>query len=278
MPAERTRRRWRLAGRYLLLSALAVLILFPLYMVVVQSLFRGVDFAARPPLLYPPSPQWSSYPDAWTEGHLSTYLWNSCIVTVCIMLGQVFTSITAAYAFAFLHFPFKRTIFVLFLATMMIPLEVVFITNVVTVTSLGWYNTYAGLVVPSLATGFGAFLLRQSFLALPTDLRDAAALDGYGHVRFLTRVALPLCRPTVAALAVLGFLGAWNQYLWPLVVTKDDSMRTVQIGLKQLTGTSIDQFNVTSAGVVLAFVPIVLILILFQKQLVRGLTAGAVKG
>lgn len=268
----------RRVGRYALLTVLAVVILFPLYMVVVQSLFRGVDFAARPPLLYPPSPQWSSYPTAWTDGHLGTYLRNSFIMTVCITAGQLLTSILAAYAFAFLHFPFKRTIFVIFLATMMIPLEVVFITNVVTVTSFGWYNTYAGLVVPSLATGFGTFLLRQAFLSLPRELRDAAAIDGFGDVRFLTRVVVPLARPTVAALAVLGFLGAWNQYLWPLVVTKDDAMRTVQIGLKQLTGTSIDQFNVTSAGTVLAFVPIVLILLIFHKQLVRGLTAGAVKG
>ena len=132
--------------------------------------------------------------------------------------------------------------------------------------------------MPFLATGFGAFLMRQAFLVLPHDLRDAAALDGYGHWRFLTRVAVPLARPAVAALTVFAFLAAWNQYLWPLLITKDDSLRTVQIGLKQLRATSIDQVNVTFAGAVIAVIPLVILLLVFQKQLVRGLTAGAVKG
>jgi sn-glycerol 3-phosphate transport system permease protein len=113
---------------------------------------------------------------------------------------------------------------------------------------------------------------------LPRDLRDAAALDGYGHWRFMTRVAVPLARPAVAALAVFAFLAAWNQYLWPLLVTKDDERRTVQIGLKQLQALSIQDVNVTFAGAVIAVVPLVILLLAFQKQLVRGLTAGAVKG
>ena len=148
----------------------------------------------------------------------------------------------------------------------------------VAVSDVGWYNTYAGLAVPFLATGFGAFLMRQAFLVLPRDLRDAAALDGYGHWRFLTRVAVPLARPAVGALFVFAFLAAWNQYLWPLLVTKDDSLRTVQIGLKQLRGVAIDQVNITFAGAVIAVLPLVVLLLAFQKQLVRGLTAGAVKG
>jgi sn-glycerol 3-phosphate transport system permease protein len=149
------------------------------------------------------------------------------------------------------------------------------------VNTLGWYDSYQGLIVPLLATGalgFGAFLMRQAFLQVPKDLQDAAKLDGYGHLRFLTRVAVPLVRPTMAALAVFSFLAAWNQYLWPLLVTKDDRLRTVQIGLKQLRATNLDQINVTFAGTVLAFIPLVILLLIFQKQLVRGLTAGAVKG
>ena len=132
--------------------------------------------------------------------------------------------------------------------------------------------------MPFLATGFGAFLMRQAFLTLPHELRDAAALDGYGHWRFLWRVAVPLARPAVAALTVFAFLAAWNQYLWPLLITKDDKLRTVQIGLKQLQQTSIDQINITFAGAIIAVIPLVILLLFFQKQLVRGLTAGAVKG
>ena len=160
----------------------------------------------------------------------------------------------------------------------MIPIEVIFITNLDTINSLGWFNTFEGLTVPFLATGFGVFLLRQAFLQIPRDLREAAALDGYGHWRFLTRVAIPLARPVVAALAVFSFLGAWNQYLWPLLVTGDNNnITTVQIGLKALQGSDVQNFNVTLAGTIIAVVPLLILLIVFQKQLVRSLTAGAVK-
>jgi sn-glycerol 3-phosphate transport system permease protein len=251
----------RIAGvtlRYLLLTVLAVVVLFPLYMTVVNSLLRPSQIAARPPTFFPTHPEWSTYSTAWTDGHMGRYLPNSAIVTTFITAGQVVTAILAGYAFAFLEFPFKRTLFLVFLATLMVPFEVTIVTN--------------------LATGFGAFLMRQAFLQVPRDLQDAASLDGYGHWRFMTRVAVPLARPAVGALTVFAFLGAWNQYLWPLLVTKDEQYRTVQIGLKQLRATSIQDVNITFAGVIIAALPLVILLLLFQKQLVRGLTTGAVKG
>ncbi|HEX7097134.1 MAG TPA: carbohydrate ABC transporter permease [Acidimicrobiales bacterium] len=268
----------RTVWRYALLTMLAAIVLFPVYMTVIGSLLRPEQLLSRPPAMFPTHPTWDTYSTAWSAGHLATYLRNSAIVAVAITLGQVVTAILAGYAFAFLEFPFRRTLFLVFLATLMVPFEITIVTNLQTVVSLHWYNTYAGLAVPFMATGFGAFLMRQAFLGVPRDLQDAAALDGYGHLRFMARVAVPLARPAVAALAVFGFLSAWNQYLWPLLITKNDDLRTVQIGLRQLRATSIDQINVTLAGVVLAALPLVVLLILFQKQLVRGLTAGAVKG
>jgi sn-glycerol 3-phosphate transport system permease protein len=271
-------RRLRIFGRYVALSVLAFIVLFPIYITLVNSLLQPSQIASKSPTFFPTSPQWHTYSDAWSDGHLGTYLRNSFIQTGLIVVGQLVTSILAGYAFAFLRFPFKRTLFVVFLATLMVPFEITIVTNLQTINTLGWYDTFAALAVPFLATGFGAFLLRQTFLQLPKDLQDAAKLDGYGHLRFLTRVAVPLARPTIAALAVFSFLSAWNQYLWPLLVTKDDRLRTVQIGLKQLRATNIDQVNITFAGTVIAFVPLVILLLIFQKQLVRGLTAGAVKG
>jgi len=271
----------RIAGvavRYVLLTLLAIIVLFPIYITVVNSLLKPSDVTSQPPKFFPTDPQWSSYSRAWDAGNMGTYLRNSFVVTLMITVAQVVTAILAGYAFAFLEFPFKRTLFVVFLATLMVPFEVTIVTNVTTVSDIGLFNTYWGLAVPFLATGFGAFLMRQAFLVLPHDLRDAAALDGYGHFRFLTRVAVPLARPAVAALSVFAFLAAWNQYLWPLLVTSGDSRRTVQIGLKQLRGLAIDQVNVTFAGAVIAVIPLVILLLAFQKQLVRGLTAGAVKG
>ena len=271
----------RIAGktlRYFLLTVLAIIVIFPLYMTVVNSLLKPSQIAARPPTFFPTDPVWGSYSDAWEAGHMSQYLVNSAIVTTIITAGQVLTAILAGYAFAFLEFPLKRTLFLVFLSTLMVPFEITIVTNLSTMQDLGWLNSYQGLAVPFLATGFGAFLMRQAFLQVPRDLQDAASLDGYGHWRFMSRVAVPLARPAVGALSVFAFLGAWNQYLWPLLVTKDEKYRTVQIGLKQLRATSIDQVNVTFAGVIIAALPLVILLLLFQKQLVRGLTAGAVKG
>src|SRR4051794_2927191 len=271
----------RIAGkalRYLLLTVLAFIVIFPLYMTVVNSLLTPRQISARPPTFFPTSPDWSSYSKAWDAGSMSRYLVNSAIVTTVITVGQVVTAILAGYAFAFLEFPLKRTLFLVFLATLMVPFEITIVTNLATINDLGWYNSYQGLAVPFLATGFGAFLMRQAFLQVPRDLQDAASLDGYGHWRFMTPVAGPLLRPARAPLSVFPVLGAWNQYLWPLLLTRDDKYRTVQIGLKQLRNTSLDQVNVTFAGVVIAALPLVILLLLFQKQLVRGLTAGAVKG
>lgn len=275
---QRWRRRVRTGLRYLVLTVLALIVIFPIYIALVDSLLKPGQFTYQPPLLFPTTPQWSTYATAWNQGHLGVYLRNSAIVTVGITAGEVVTSILSAYAFAFLEFPFKRTIFAVFIASLAVPFEVTIVTNYTTISSLGWYNTFGGLIVPFLAIGFGAFLLRGAFLQIPRDLKDASELDGFGHWRFLTRIAVPLARPTIAALSVFAFLSAWNQYLWPLVATGDnDSVRTVQIGLKSLYATNIDQINVSFAGTVIALAPLVLLLILFQKQLVRGLTAGAVR-
>jgi sn-glycerol 3-phosphate transport system permease protein len=271
-------RRLRRTGSYVALTVGAIVVLAPIYFTIVNSLLPPSDLAHQPPPLFPSSPQWHDYSSAWTSGHLARYMATSAIMTVSIVVGQLVTSTFAAYAFAFLRFPFKRTLFLLCLATLMIPFEVTFITNLDTLSSLGWFNTYEGLAVPFLATGFGIFLLRQAFLQIPKDLLEAARLDGYGHWRFMVRVAVPLARPSLAALGVFSFLAAWNQYLWPLVATGGTSpLDTVQIGLKQLVGTSAQNIPIALAGAVIAFVPLVILLLIFQKQLVRSLTAGAVK-
>jgi sn-glycerol 3-phosphate transport system permease protein len=268
----------RRAGRYLLLTLAALLMFLPVYTAVAGSVQPTSRLFEFPGVLIPRSIDVSTYGDAFRIGHLGRYLVNSAVVTGIIVVGQVLTSILAAYAFAFLRFPFKRVVFLTFLATLMVPAEVTIVANYETIQDLGWVDSYMGLTVPFLATAFGTFLLRQSFLQVPQDLRDAAALDGYGHWGFLTGVAVPLARPTIAALTVFSFLLSWNQYLWPLLVTNEERYRTVQIGLKALATTNVDQINIVLAGTVVAGAPIFVLLVLFQRQLVRGLTSGAVKG
>ena len=279
--ARRRARAGRIAGeaaQYAALTVAAVIILFPIYITLVYSLQPVEKIFSYPPTLYVSDPQWDTYRRAFETGSLGRYLVNSFIVSLAITTGQVATSVMAAYAFAFLRFPFRNLLFIVFLTTLMVPWEVTIIPNYQTISTLGWLDSYQGLIVPFLATAFGTFLLRQAFMTVPRDLRDAAAIDGYGHFGFMLQVVVPLSRAAIGALAVFSFLLAWNQYLWPLLITNQDDYRTVQIGLKALVSSNIDEFNLVMAGTVIAAAPILALLILFQKQLIRGLTSGAIKG
>ena len=269
----------RKAGRYTLLVVLAVIVLFPIYAVVMQALKTGPDSLDHPRSLLPVDLTLSTIRAAWDQGTLGRLLLNSVFVSVVVTVGVVLTSLLAAYAFAFLQFPLKGPLFVAFLATMLVPAEVTVVINERTADSLGWINSFQGLIVPSLASTFGVFLVRQVFLQLPGELREAAALDGVGHLRFLWEVAAPLSRPTLGALGLFTFLGTWNAYLWPSQVIRGDrAHETIQIGLERLKNNDISKINLVTGGLVVAALPIFIMLVLFQRQLVRGLTAGAVKG
>jgi sn-glycerol 3-phosphate transport system permease protein len=267
---------WRAVGRYALLVVVAVVVLFPVYTTVVAALKPGNKVLVHP--LRPESFTLDVLRDAWTEGNLGRFLVNSLIVATVVTVAQLVTSVLSAYAFAILRFPGRTLLFGVFLATLLVPAEATLVVNRRTVDALGWLNSYQGLIVPFLATAFGTFLLRQVFLTLPRDLRDAAEIDGVGHLGFLRHVAVPLVRPTIGAMGLFSFLATFNMYLWPNLITTESDMYTVQSGLRQLAQTELDRPNLVMAGVVIAALPIVLMLVLFQRQLVRGLTAGAVKG
>ncbi|HEY7625748.1 MAG TPA: carbohydrate ABC transporter permease [Ilumatobacteraceae bacterium] len=268
----------RKAGRYALLVLLAFVVLFPIYATLMQALKSGPDAIDHPKSLLPINLTLDTLRAAWRIGDLGRLLLNSIVVAVAVTAGVIVTSLLAAYAFAFVDFPGRGATFVVFLATLLVPAELTIVVNQRTIDSLGWFNSYQGLIVPLLATTFGTFLVRQVFLTVPKDLREAAALDGVGHFRFLLEVAAPLSRPTLGALGLFTFLGTWNQYLWPSTIITDDDHRTIQIGLERLKTGDIDKLNLVTAGTVIAALPIFIMLIIFQRQLVRGLTAGAVKG
>ncbi len=267
---------WRAVGRYAVLVVVSVVVLFPIYTTVIASLKPGNKVLVRP--LLPDGFTLDVLRQAWTDGHLARFMVNSIVVAVIVTVAQVVTSVLSAYAFAILDFPGRNIAFVAFLATLLVPVEATLVVNRRTVDSLGWLNSFQGLTVPFLATAFGTFLIRQVFLTLPRDLRDAAAIDGVGHFGFLRQVAVPLVRPTIAAMAALAFLSTWNQYLWPNLITTNADMYTLQSGLRSLSQSRPDQPNLVMAGVIIAFLPIVLVLLVFQRHLVRGLLAGGVKG
>jgi sn-glycerol 3-phosphate transport system permease protein len=270
--------RWKKLAWYAGLSTLALLVLFPVYMTIVRALSqpRAYVLAGQPP--WPVHPEWDVFTRAFTDGDLGRKFLVSAVVTVCIVAGQLITATLAAYAFTFLQFPFRRVLFFVFMATLMLPIEVTLIPNVQTIRSLGWLNSYPGLITPFLATAFGTFLLRQGFRGIPRDLLDASQLDGFGHLAFLRRVAIPVTRPVVASFGVIAFLAAWNQYTWPRAVVTEGRWETIQIGLKTVATQTIERNNVGFAAALLAALPILLLLIFLQRQLVRGLTTGAVKG
>ena len=278
MAADAPRSHWRQAAWYLVLTGLSAVVLFPIYMTLVRALSTPASYFREGQPLLPVDIQWDVFGRAFSEGDLGTKAVTSGVVTALIVGAQLLTSIIAAYAFAFLEFPGRRLLFGAFMATLMLPIEVTLIANVQTMRDLGWLNSYQGLAGPFLATAFGTFLLRQGFLGIPRDLRDAATLDGFGHLAFIRRVALPVTRPVVAAFAVVSFLGAWNQYTWPRAVVSEGRWETIQIGLRSLSAATVDQGNVGLAAALLAALPVFALLIFLQRHLIRGLTAGAVKG
>ncbi len=214
---------------------------------------------------------------AWSRYDLGPAMGRSFVMAILITVLQVATAIMAAYAFVFLRFPFKRILFALFMATLLLPIEVTLVGNVATVRQLEWTNTMQALVLPFGAAALGTFLIRQGFRGLPTEIQDATRLDGYGHWAFLTKFAVPLTRPVIAAFTVISALAAWNQYLWPRSVISENSFNSLQIQLRLASASEVANANQAIAAALVAAVPVVLLLIAFQRQIIRGLTAGAVK-
>ncbi len=306
----------RNAVLYLLLIFMAIVVLFPLYQALITALASDPDVSSYPPKLFPASIQLENFAEALEIAPIPRYLFNSFVQSSLVTLSHLILASLAGYAFAFINFRFKNVFFLVFLSTMMIPWEAIIIPNYMTITGrnplpfcigdprfvsalqsindlrlvsltvdparpscvLSFRDSYLGLALPYLATAFGTFLVRQFFMQIPKDLHDAATMDGCGRLRFLLTIAVPLARPALGTLAVFSFLQTYNQYLWPLLITNKPEMRTVQIGLTLLQDQERQQWNVVMAGVILILLPTFILFIVGNRQLIRGLSAGAVKG
>ncbi len=264
--------------QYFILIVAAIIILYPIWSAFNISMQTDSEMGSYPPLQIPTGIRIKNIQRALVQAPLGRYLFNSVVQSTLVMVGQLITASLAAYAFAFIDFKWRNFFFLLFLSTMMIPWEATIIPNYLFIKKLGWTDTFQGLAVPFMATGFGTFLLRQFFLKIPMDLKDAATIDGCGSFRFLTTIVLPLARPALGTLAVYSFLQTYNQYLWPLLITNKTSMRTVQIGIAILRDEERLMINVIMAGVIFILIPTLTLFVVSNRQLIRGLTAGAVKG
>ncbi|MGW2373398.1 MULTISPECIES: carbohydrate ABC transporter permease [Kitasatospora] len=262
---------------HLLLAVALVTVAFPVYYAIAGAFMGPAELSSYPPALVPHSVTGRNFSGAVDTIPLFRQYANSAITATAITLAQLFTSILAAYAFVFLPLKARAVVFGVFLATLMVPWEAIIIPNYLTLSDWGFGNTYFGLVLPFLASGFGTFMLRQAFRQLPGELRDAARIDGAGHWRFLWRIVVPLNKPALAALSIYVFLSAWNQYFWPLIITRTADMQTLQIGLTSLRDSEMADPGLILAGVVLSLLPTLALVVFGQRFIVRGLTAGAVR-
>jgi sn-glycerol 3-phosphate transport system permease protein len=255
-----------------------LLIVSPLLLGASYSFMSLSEMSSIPPHLIPRSPVIHNYRRVFAAFPLFRFMANSFIACAIIICAQFFTCSLGAYAFAFHRFKEERFIFFLILSTFMIPADAIIVANFLTITRMRLGDSYTGLVIPYLSGAMGIFLMRQFFLTIPRELQEAATIDGCRDLRFLFSVVLPVSKPALASLGVYTFINVYNQYLWPLLVTNTDRMRTVQVGIGFLKAEEAVDYGIVLAGAVLVLIPAVIVFIAGQRFLVSGMTEGAVKG
>lgn len=252
--------------------------LFPLLYTISVAFMPSGELYTMAMNIVPKHPTLENFVEAFHKIPLVRFVLNSFLVAGNITLGQIVTCSLAAFAFSFLNFKGKNVLFMLVMATMMVPGEATIISNYLTVGSLGLLDTYIVLILPSLTSAMGIFLFRQFYMTFPVSLYESAKLDGCGNLRFIVKILMPLTKSAMGAMAVYTFINAWNMYMWPLLVTGSDSKRTVQIGISMLNSVDAQSITLMLAGVVMIIIPSISIFIVGQKALIKGMFSGAVKG
>jgi len=263
---------------HLVLLALGLVMAFPFYYMATTS-FKPIDEVTRIRIQVTPFffPELSPYRSLVAGVPYFRFMWNSLIVSVLTVGGTVFFCTLAGYAFAKLNFPGRELIFMGMLMTMMVPYSVLLVPGFLLMRDLGWINSYLALIVPALAPPFYIFLARQFIQAIPDDLLDAATIDGCGPFRTYVEIVLPLSRPLVATIAILAFLGSWNNFVWPLIVLIDESKYTLPLGLSLLQGRYTLRENIQMAGAALAIIPVLVAFMILQKQVVQSFSTSGLK-
>lgn len=263
---------------YIFNILIGILIIFPILYGLSVSLMTPDEIFSYPPKLLPSSINLGNYKNVILTVPIIKFIFNSLFVSLAVTIGQIITSSLAAYAFSYFDFKGKNLLFILSLSTLMLPSESTIIANYLTIAKLGWTDSYSGLIIPFLVSAMGVFLIRQFYLTIPKELKEASKLDGCSNLRFFIRVLLPISKPVMASLGIYTFLNTWNQYMWPLLVTNAPEKRTVQIGISMLQFAESQNIGLVLAGVIMIIAPSILIFIIGQRQLVNGITSGAIKG
>lgn len=265
--------------KYALLLLVIAIFVVPVFWMVSASFKTLQEIYTFPPEWIPISPRWENYVDAWNAAPFGRFYINTIITTFFGVASEMILGTLTAYAFVYLPFPRKDWLFLVLLAALMVPIHVTILPNYLTIASLGWLNTFQGIIVPGASVAFGTFLLRQHFLTLPLEILEAARIEGAGHMQILTRIVLPLSQSTLVTVGLIALVNKWNDFLWPLIVTNQTAMRVLPVGLAYLFDQEgSNQWGVIMAATIFVVLPILVIFIWAQRYIISGLTAGATKG
>lgn len=261
-----------------LLAALAVLSLAPLLWMLSVSFMHPGEASAFPPPLLPSSATWHNYRELFVKAGMGRYLFNSFLISICVTVLSLLFNVMAGYAFAKLRFRGRERLFTLLLGALVIPAQVTMMPLFLMLKEAHLINTYAGAVIPGMAGIFGIFLVRQYARSIPDELLEAARIDGAGEYRIFFQIVLPALKPILVTLAIFSFMGAWNDFMWPLIVLTDDNLRTLPVALATLSREYVQDNEMMMAGSVVTVLPVLLLFLVLQRYYIQGLLLGSVKG
>ena len=279
--SARVRQKALKVATHLLLTVWAIVVLFPFYWMVLTSLKGyGAYNSEYIPQLYTLAPTFENYGEAFSAVPLAKYFLNSVVFTLATTAIMLAVTILAAFAFARLNFRGKDIAFVLFLALMMIPNELVIITNFVTITNMGLRNTFTGLILPSVTSVFYIYLLKENFAQIPDELYYAAKVDNTSDLKYLFKVMIPICRPTIITITILKVIECWNSYVWPRLITDDQAYFLVSNGIQEIRENGFGRENIPAmmAAVVVISIPLIVLFLIFRKKIMAGVARGGMKG
>lgn len=272
------RRIWKSVLYQAAATGIGLLVIFPVLYALGTSFMKSTEILSLNPRMLPRRIDFSNYHAVWENTMMLRFIWNSVFVTTITCCLRVVMAALAAYGYACFDFKGKNLFFYLTVGTMLIPGEVTLLTNYETISKLHMINTYQGIIIMFIGSATSVFIMRQYFLGVSASIKEASEMDGCGDIRFFTRILIPISKPILVTVFITAFVEIWNVYLWPMLITNRNEMRTVQVGIAQLNSSEGSAYGVIMAGAVIVLIPSLLVFIIFQKQIINGMVTGSVKG
>jgi len=272
------RRIWKSVLYQAAATGIGLLVIFPVLYALGTSFMKSTEILSLNPRMLPRRIDFSNYHAVWENTMMLRFIWNSVFVTTITCCLRVVTAALAAYGYSCFDFKGKNLFFYLTVGTMLIPGEATLLTNYETISKLHMINTYQGIIIMFIGSATSVFIMRQYFLGVSASIKEASEMDGCGDIRFFTRILIPISKPILVTVFITAFVEIWNVYLWPMLITNRNEMRTVQVGIAQLNSSEGSAYGVIMAGAVIVLIPSLLVFIIFQKQIINGMVTGSVKG